>query len=88
MLGPEAPAEWARVLRPGGHVAFSIPVAADFAPSADVAALLVGAVPPAADAGEAAAIAVEAGFTVSRVEATEPVATDRPRRAFLVWATR
>jgi ubiquinone/menaquinone biosynthesis C-methylase UbiE len=88
LLGPEAPAEWARVLRPGGEVAFSIPVAADFAPSGDFAALLAGAVAPPADPDGAAAIATAAGFTAVRVETTEPVAADRPRRAFLVWATR
>ena len=88
LLGPEVPAEWARVLRPGGEVAFSIPLAADFSPSADFAAMFTGAVPPPADEDAAAAIATAAGFSAVRVELTEPVAADRPRRAFLVWATR
>jgi ubiquinone/menaquinone biosynthesis C-methylase UbiE len=88
LLGPDAPGEWARVLRPGGEVGFSIPVAADFRMSADFAAMVPDALTPPADADEAAALAGAAGFTAVRVEVTEPVSTDRPRRAFLVWATR
>jgi ubiquinone/menaquinone biosynthesis C-methylase UbiE len=88
LLGPGTPAEWARVLRPGGEVAFSLPVAADFAMSADFAAMVGDVVAPPADAAGAAAVATAAGFTAARVETTEPVAGDRPRRAFLVWATR
>jgi ubiquinone/menaquinone biosynthesis C-methylase UbiE len=88
LLGPQAPAEWARVLRPGGEAAFSIPVAADFTMSADFAAMVGAAVPPAADADAAAAIATAAGFSAARVETVERVGADRPRRTFLVWATR
>jgi ubiquinone/menaquinone biosynthesis C-methylase UbiE len=88
LLGPEAPVEWARVLRPGGEVAFSLPVAADFTQSPDFAAMVGRAVAPPADQDGAAAVATAAGFTSARVEVTEPVSDDRPRRAFLVWASR
>jgi ubiquinone/menaquinone biosynthesis C-methylase UbiE len=88
LLGPEVPAELARVLRRGGEAAFSLPVAADFAMSADFRAMLGDTVAPPADADGAAAIATAAGFTAARVETTEPVSEGRPRRAFLVWATR
>jgi ubiquinone/menaquinone biosynthesis C-methylase UbiE len=88
LMGPEVPAEWARVLRPGGEVAFSMPAAAGFSPSADFAELLVGAVPPPADEDGAAAIATAAGFTAARVEVVESVSDDRHRRTFLVRATR
>jgi ubiquinone/menaquinone biosynthesis C-methylase UbiE len=88
LLGPEAPAEWARVLRPGGEVAFSMPAAAGFSPSGDFAELLAGAVPPPEDADGAAAIATAAGFTAARVEVVESASGDRHRRTFLVRAIR
>jgi ubiquinone/menaquinone biosynthesis C-methylase UbiE len=86
LIGATAPPEWRRVLRPGGRVAFSIPVAADFRPSpAFRAALPTDLTVPADEAG-AARIARAAGFVAVRVRTTAPVAADRPRRSFLVWA--
>jgi hypothetical protein len=74
------------VLRPGGQVAFSVPMAEDFHPSPGFRRM-IGAhltVPP--DAEAAAGIALEAGFVGARAELTAPAASERPRRVFLVWA--
>jgi ubiquinone/menaquinone biosynthesis C-methylase UbiE len=81
LLGAGAPPEWRRVLRPGGQVAFSIPVAADFSPSPAFAALLPADLPVPADEEGAARIATAAGFGSVRVTTTAP-----PRRSFLVFA--
>jgi ubiquinone/menaquinone biosynthesis C-methylase UbiE len=81
LIGAAAPPEWRRVLRPGGQVAFSIPVAADFHPSpAFAASLPIDLAVPADEAG-AERIARAAGFESVRV-----TTTPAPRRSFLVFA--
>lgn len=86
LIGAAAPPEWRRVLRPGGQVAFSVPVAADFRPSPQFRALLPADLPVPADEAGAEHIARAAGLVPVRVETTRPESADRPRRAFLVWA--
>lgn len=80
LIGATAPPEWRRVLRPGGQVAFSIPVAAAFHPSPAFAAALPADLTAPADEAGAAHIARAAGFESVRVTTTAP-----PRRSFLVF---
>jgi arsenite methyltransferase len=86
-LGVAALQDWLRVLRPGGRIAFSLPGAATFGPSAAFAAL----VPPGLDLPQhehqAAAVATAAGFirvTARRIDEPNP----GRRSAFLVHATK
>lgn len=81
LIGATAPPEWRRVLRRGGQAAFSIPMAADFHPSPEFAALLPADLAVPADEAGAERIARAAGFDSVRVTTTPP-----PRRSFLVWA--
>lgn len=83
-LGASALTDWRRVLRPGGQVAFSVPLAADFHPSAAFRDLLATDLPIPQDATAAARIALAAGFTRVSAELTEPQPGVRPRRAILV----
>ncbi|TWF76134.1 methyltransferase family protein [Pseudonocardia hierapolitana] len=81
LIGASAPAEWRRVLRPGGRAAFSIPVAAHFHPSPEFAASLPADLAVPADEEGAERIARAAGFESVRV-----TTTPAPRRSFLVFA--
>ena len=81
LIGATAPPEWRRVLRPGGQVAFSIPLAADFNPSPDFRAEQPADLAVPADEAGAEHIARAAGLVPVRVVTTPP-----PRRSFLVWA--
>ncbi|OLT13513.1 hypothetical protein BJF78_22070 [Pseudonocardia sp. CNS-139] len=85
-LGPAALPDWRRVLRAGGHVAFSIPMAADFHPSPQFRAALPAGLPVPADAAAAADLARQAGFADVRVAVTPPESDERPRRTFVVHA--
>ncbi len=80
LIGAAALPEWRRVLRPGGQVAFSIPVAADFHPSPAFAAALPADLAVPAGEVEAERIARAAGFGSVRVTTTQA-----PRRSFLVF---
>ncbi len=81
LIGAAAPPEWRRVLRPGGQVAFSVPMAADFHPSPAFAATLPTDLAVPADEAGAERIARAAGFETVRV-----TTTPGPRRSFLVFA--
>ena len=81
LIGASALPEWRRVLRPGGQVAFSIPMAADFHPSPEFAASLPTDLAVPADEAGAERISRAAGFESARVTTTAP-----PRRSFLVFA--
>jgi ubiquinone/menaquinone biosynthesis C-methylase UbiE len=81
LIGACAPPEWRRVLRPGGQVAFSIPMAADFHPSPAFAASLPTDLAVPADEAGAERVARAAGFESVTVTTTPP-----PRRSFLVFA--
>jgi ubiquinone/menaquinone biosynthesis C-methylase UbiE len=83
-LGTAALRDWLRVLRPGGQVAFTVPLAADFRPSEAFRELLAADLTIPADAAAARRLALDAGFVRVGVELTEPEPGDRPRRTFLV----
>ena len=86
IVGRDALAEWRRVLRPGGQVAFSVPMADDFHPSPEFRRLVEGHLTIPADDRAAAEIALQAGFVAARTRITAPAAGERTRRSFLVWA--
>ena len=86
-LGAAALRDWLRVLRPGGQVAFSISRAATFKPSPRMAALLPADLTLPSDDAEAAALAVDAGFTGVRVSHASLDGGERPRRVFTIHAT-
>lgn len=85
-LGIAAVRDWARVLRPGGQVAFSISDAARFRPSPDLDALLPQDLPLPRTEDEAAAIAIGAGFVNATARRFTVTDTDRTRSVFTVWA--
>ncbi|WP_327233913.1 methyltransferase domain-containing protein [Streptomyces sp. NBC_01317] len=68
-LGSGAVADWRRVLRPGGRVGFTLPLATHFRPSERFSVLLAADVPLPGSAAEADAWAAANGLTgaVSRV---------------------
>lgn len=85
-LGRGAVVEWLRVLRPGGRVAFSLPLAADFAPSSTFQPLVADDLVLPCTTAQAGEIALETGFRDVVVHMTAAASKDRPRYAFLVWA--
>ncbi|MFE9017935.1 class I SAM-dependent methyltransferase [Streptomyces sp. NPDC007808] len=82
-LGSRAPADWRRVLRPGGRVGFTLPLATHFRPSERFSRLLAADVPLPRTAQEASAWATACGFT----EADSRVHVLGTRRVVLTSAT-
>ncbi|CAM4198168.1 class I SAM-dependent methyltransferase [Kibdelosporangium persicum] len=82
-LGVEALKDWLRVLRPSGRLAFSIPLAGTFAPSPGFASLVAADIPLPASAEEAAAIALNAGYTDAVAHKLEVSS----KAVFLVYAS-
>ncbi|WP_433293119.1 class I SAM-dependent methyltransferase [Pseudonocardia sp. CA-142604] len=85
LLGRDALHEWLRVLRPGGQVAFSVPMAEDFHPSPEFRRMVESHLSVPKDAADAVGIAHAAGFTGAHAEILLP-ASERPRRVFIVLA--
>ncbi|MET0234893.1 MAG: class I SAM-dependent methyltransferase [Kibdelosporangium sp.] len=83
-LGAAALQDWLRVLRPGGRLAFSVPLATTFNPSPAFAALVAADIPLPCCVAQAAAIAEVAGYR--KVVARE-LETLGKRVVFLVYAT-
>jgi ubiquinone/menaquinone biosynthesis C-methylase UbiE len=84
-LGARALADWRRALRPGGHLAFTLPSADTFRPSGAFRALVAADLPLPGTEEEAAALTREAGFTGARAELV-PTSTERPRSVLVVHA--
>ncbi|MEV4320573.1 class I SAM-dependent methyltransferase [Actinocrispum sp. NPDC049592] len=81
-LGGAALRDWQRVLRPGGNIAFTLPMASSFRPTGEFASLVAADLPLPRDADEAAAVA--AGFrdaTAHRLDAPDG------KVVFLVYAS-
>ncbi|HEY4417882.1 MAG TPA: class I SAM-dependent methyltransferase [Pseudonocardia sp.] len=84
-LGREALRDWLRVLRPGGQVAFSMPMAADFRPSSEFRRMVAAHLSVPSDAEAAARIALDDGF-VGASAGIFAADAERRRRAFIVRA--
>jgi ubiquinone/menaquinone biosynthesis C-methylase UbiE len=80
-LGAAALRDWLRVLRPGGTVAFSLPLATAFKPSSQFAPLVAADLRLPTTVDEAASVAVGYAHTVARKM------TVNGRVAFLVYAS-
>lgn len=85
-LGSPALREFRRVLRPGGTVAFSIPSGADLQVSPALRAEMPADLTLPQDGAAACELATAAGFVDAHALLTPPVAPQRPRRSFLVYA--
>ncbi|AXB45179.1 class I SAM-dependent methyltransferase [Amycolatopsis albispora] len=81
-LGMAALADWRRVLRPGGQVAFTLPFAGTFNPSGPIAEHVATDLPIPSDVDEAAAVA--AGFAGVRARRFE----SGDRVVFLVYGRK
>ncbi|MER6471478.1 class I SAM-dependent methyltransferase [Streptomyces collinus] len=82
-LGRRAPADWLRVLRPGGRVGFTLPLATHFRPSGRFAAHVARDVSLPRTADEASAWVTECGFA----EADSRVLVLGTRRVVVTSAT-
>lgn len=85
-LGRDALSDWLRVLRPGGQVAFSVPMAEDFQPSPEFRRMVATHLTVPSDAEAAARIALDAGFSGASAGILAPTSAERQRRVFIVRA--
>ncbi|VVJ24360.1 SAM-dependent methyltransferase [Amycolatopsis camponoti] len=86
-LGAVAFADWLRVLRPGGRLAFSVVSGARFKPSGPFAAFVPADLSFPLDETGAAALASSAGFRDVSARTFTVDGGDRVRSVFLVHAT-
>ncbi|RSD22120.1 class I SAM-dependent methyltransferase [Amycolatopsis eburnea] len=86
-LGAVAFADWLRVLRPGGRLAFSVVSGARFKPSGRFADFVPRDLSFPTDEAGAAALATSAGFVDASARTFTVEGGDRVRSVFLVHAT-
>ncbi|WP_284745517.1 class I SAM-dependent methyltransferase [Amycolatopsis sp. RTGN1] len=86
-LGAVAFADWRRVLRPGGRLAFSVVSGARFRPSGAFADFVPRDITFPTDDAEAAALATSAGFVDVSARTFTYRGADRVRSTFVVHAT-
>ncbi|MEU7784301.1 class I SAM-dependent methyltransferase [Amycolatopsis sp. NPDC049159] len=86
-LGAVAFADWLRVLRPGGRLAFSVVSGARFKPSGRFADFVPRDLSFPTDEAGAAALASSAGFVDASARTFTMTGGDRVRSVFLVHAT-
>jgi ubiquinone/menaquinone biosynthesis C-methylase UbiE len=86
-LGAVAFADWLRVLKPGGRLAFSIVSGSRFRRSGPFAAFVPEDLPFPLDEAGAAALAASAGFVDASARTFTVDGGDRVRSVFLVHAT-
>ncbi|WP_326568222.1 class I SAM-dependent methyltransferase [Amycolatopsis rhabdoformis] len=87
-LGATALADWARVLRPGGVLAFSISSSARFKPGGSMGELMPRDLRIPGSEAEAAGLATAAGFSAASAETVAAHMGGRERLVFAVRAVR
>lgn len=86
-LGAVAFADWLRVLKPGGRLAFSVVSGARFRPSGAFAEFVPRDITFPTEEAEAAALATSAGFVDASAQTFTYTGADRVRSTFVVHAT-
>ncbi|NBH08912.1 class I SAM-dependent methyltransferase [Amycolatopsis sp. SID8362] len=86
-LGAVAFADWLRVLRPGGRLAFSVVSGARFKPTGRFADFVPRDLSFPTDEAGAAELATSAGFVDASAQTFTVEGVDRVRSVFLVYAT-